>query len=94
MPYVMVSNAQSREQYEGVAKALRLDEERPQGLLLHAASETNGGSVEIVDVWESQEAMTAFQNDRLFPTFEAAGLGELVTAEDQPVAYEPFHFLG
>ncbi len=94
MPAVMVSASPSRELYDRVDSELKLSESRPDGLIVHAASETSDGTVEIVDVWESVEAMRRFQEDRLFPAFQAAGVMELVQQAGPPTPREPFHYVG
>lgn len=73
MPIVMVSNAPSRALYEQVAAEAHIDAERPDGLIIHTASETGDGSVRIVDVWESQQHVDDFERTRLIPAFEAIG---------------------
>jgi hypothetical protein len=93
MPVVQVSRADNRAQYESVAGQLDMAGNRPAGLILHAASETPAGDVEIVDVWESAEAAKAFETGRLFPIFEAVGLMDDLSSRDQPVAYEPFDYV-
>jgi heme-degrading monooxygenase HmoA len=93
MPVVQVSQAGSRGEYESVSSQLDLQGDRPPGLILHSASETASGEVEIVDVWESAEAARAFEQERLLPIFEAAGLMDAIGSRPQPVAYEPFDYL-
>ena len=46
-----------------------------EGLLTHTAGEADGG-FRVVDVWESEEAMNDFRDNRLFPAIKAA-VGEL-----------------
>ena len=94
MPFVMVSSAPGREQYDAVSAHLGLDDARPDGLLLHSASETPAGSIEIVDVWSSREQMQAFERERMFPAFQASGMAEQMAGTERPQAREPFHFLG
>jgi hypothetical protein len=43
-----------------------LGDERPAGLVTHAAGPTEGG-VRIIDVWESEDAQQRFLSERLFP---------------------------
>ena len=43
MPIVMVSHAPSRDLYEQVAATAHIDTERPEGLIIHTASETAEG---------------------------------------------------
>jgi hypothetical protein len=75
MSIVMVSHAPSRDLYEQVAAEAHIDVERPDGLIIHTASETADGTVRIVDVWESQQHVDAFERTRLIliPAFEAIG---------------------
>ena len=94
MPIVMVTTAPSRDLYEQVTKLVDLAAERPTGLILHAASELAGGEVQIVDVWESDGARMAFGETRLFPAFEAAGVGHLVQTAPPPPAHPTFDFVG
>lgn len=93
MPVVQVSHAPSRAEYEKVSEHLALGDERPEGLIVHAASETAAGEVEIVDVWESAEALQRFAQERLFPAFEAAGVAEQAMQGERPTAYEPFDYV-
>jgi hypothetical protein len=89
----MTSRADSRAVYESVAGSLDLESNRPPGLILHAASETENGEVELVDVWESAAHMEAFEQQRLFPAFEAAGILKTVRDQPRPVAREPFDYV-
>jgi hypothetical protein len=93
MPIVQVSQANSREQYEAVSNVLDLSSNRPAGLILHSASETASGGVEIVDVWESAEQAGAFERERLFPAFAATGVMDEISARPRPIAYEPFDYV-
>jgi hypothetical protein len=76
-----------------VTNRVDLASDRPAGLILHAASETETGQVQIVDVWESAEHAGAFARARLFPAFEAAGVMHEIQSRPQPVPYEPFDYL-
>jgi hypothetical protein len=73
MPIVMVSHAPSRDLSEQVAAEAHTDAERPDGLIIHTASETADATVRIVDVWESQQHVDEFERTRLVPAFEAIG---------------------
>ncbi len=61
----------SREQYD------RLDEElgseKPEGLIVHAAGESDSG-VRIIDVWESKQQFERFQSERLGPAMRKVGI--------------------
>ncbi len=90
MPIVFISQAPSRELYEQVAAETHVDAERPAGLVVHTASELADGSVRIIDVWESQEDVDAFERDRLGPAFAAVGAP---TGPPQREVIEPFHVI-
>lgn len=93
MPLVMVSKAFSRAEYESVAEKLAMATDRPDGLVLHAASETDDGEVQIVDVWESAAHAEQFERERLFPAFASTGMMERAEALGRPAAYEPFDYI-
>ena len=90
MAIAQVSNAPSRELYDAVVKQLDLEGRRPDGLLIHAASELPSGEVQIIDVYESREALETFAQSRLFPAFAAAGVDDIAMRGERPVAYEAF----
>jgi len=62
--------AASWEQYGRVAAALV--EPAPAGLLLHVAGPTDEG-FRTVDIWESEDAWSRFQTERLAPAIAALG---------------------
>lgn len=88
MTFMQVSGAPDRESYEKV-RAL-LPEAAPHGLVVHAAAELPDGTVQIVDVYETREAMEQFVTTTLFPAFEAAGVMADVLARPKPSPYEAF----
>lgn len=90
MPVVQVAYAPSRENYEKVAALVRLADDRPNGLILHTAHELPDGRVQIVDVYDSSEALHAVGEERVIPAFASAGVLELAMAEGRPTAYEAF----
>lgn len=53
-------------QYDEVNSKMNTAGDPPDGLLAHTA-ETLGDKMRVVDVWESQEALEKFTNDRLMP---------------------------
>lgn len=54
--------------YDGVQEALGTRDDPPAGGLVHSAGfDEDAGVFRIFDVWESEEAWTAFLNDRLLP---------------------------
>ncbi len=89
MPVAMVSHADSKAEYESIPDVLN---PKPQGLLMHAASELPDGRVQIIDVWQDQATAQNWAETVLFPAFRDAGLLEKMMAGPQPEAYETFHF--
>ena len=89
MPVAMVSYADSKAEYDAVPAVMN---PKPQGLLVHAASELPDGRVQIIDVWQDQATASTFAETVLFPAFRQAGVLEQMMAGPQPVAYETFDF--
>ncbi len=58
------------ETYDAVNAKARVDEEPPEGLLMHSMGNA-GGSWQIVDVWESEEHAQRFDGERLTPAIQA-----------------------
>jgi hypothetical protein len=61
------------EQYNNVMKHLGLDAKPPKGGIFHVAG-FSGGSVRVLDLWESQQLFETFQKERLAAAVEAAGI--------------------
>jgi hypothetical protein len=72
MAILLVSSAPSREIFDSVDRITRIEADRPEGMLMHAAAEQADGSVVIVDVWESADHAREFEEKRLFPAFAQA----------------------
>jgi len=70
----------SREHYDRVNAQITKD---PEGLILHASAETDGG-VLIVDVWDSKEANERFERELLLPALQQTGFA----AEAVPLRQE------
>jgi hypothetical protein len=45
----------------------------------------------VVDIWESDAAMDAFERDRLFPAFAAGGMADAMQAP--PMRHSTFHLV-
>ena len=69
MTVVLKGMAPSREAYEALNAKMGTVENPPTGLIVHTATEVGGG-IEIIDVWESQAHVDAFDNDRLIPAMK------------------------
>ena len=73
--------------YERVNEAMDVDNNPPEGLIIHAAGEVNG-KWKLVDVWESEAAFEKFRDERLMPAVIQAMGQEVVDAG--PPATESF----
>src|SRR3954464_12828199 len=73
---IMESPGATTDQYDKVNEimGIRGDEDATEGLVQHVAAESDDGIV-IVDVWESQEALGRFFQERLGAALEQGGLG-------------------
>jgi hypothetical protein len=86
----------TEEMYDAVNE--RMGGEMPAGMLLHAAGRDESGTFEIVDVWESRDAMRRFEDERLRPAI-AAVMGERgMDAEQAPppnqTTFETYRMMG
>ncbi len=52
--------------YDATQARIKVDENPPEGLLMHSAGEADG-VWQIVDVWESEEHARRFDDERLGP---------------------------
>ncbi|MEA2126428.1 MAG: hypothetical protein QOI80_3210 [Solirubrobacteraceae bacterium] len=93
MPLILIAEAKNREIYDAVASQANIAADRPAGLVLHSAGETETGAVRIVDVWESAEHAAAFERDRLFPAMREAGMPEPSGPPAGHEQYEPFDYV-
>ena len=60
----------TREDYDRLNGEIGQD---PEGLILHTAAE-KGGGIQVIDVWESEDAYRRFEQQTLGPAFGSAGL--------------------
>jgi hypothetical protein len=90
MAVVQVSTAASREQYDSVRAHVDVAGALPAGLIVHAAAELPSGEIQIVDIFESEEALAAFGADKMTPAFRQAGISEQIAARPALVAYPAF----
>ena len=63
----------SQDQYEQVLHATSPDEQPPAGLLHHAAGPSASGWC-VMEVWESQEALERFFQEKLGAALQSAGI--------------------
>jgi hypothetical protein len=58
--------------YDAAAAELELDTHHPLGLIMHGATQT-GSTMEIAQVWESEEYALRYDEEHLKPALEAVG---------------------
>ena len=64
----------TKEQYEQLRDEVHWERKLPPGAVFHAAAFDDAGARHVADVWESQEALNAFVEQRLMPAFQKLGL--------------------
>jgi hypothetical protein len=74
------------ETYDQVNATMGVEQDPPEGLLMHCAGEVDG-AFQIVDVWESEEAARRFDAERLGPAV-AAVMGAAPPGEPPTTMYE------
>ena len=72
-------------QYNQVLRALDLDKNPPNGGILHVAG-FEGGTLRVLDIWDSQQSFERFQKDRMTAAVQKAG----ITSQPQ-VQFCPVH---
>jgi hypothetical protein len=53
--------------YDAVKEKLNVEQDPPDGMIIHTAGFTDEGVFRIFDVWESEEQHARFMTDRLMP---------------------------
>ena len=82
---IMDLEGATTEQYEAVNAAIGIDENNlPQGLIQHAVGPTDEGGLLIVDIWESEEDLGRFIEEKAVPAMQQAG----VESQAQPRVHE------
>ena len=71
------------EMYERVQEKVGVQADPPAGLIVHTIGEANGG-LQIVDVWESEEAAQKFGEERLRPAVMEVAAAHGVDASSPP----------
>jgi hypothetical protein len=72
----------SRDEYDRLNAEIRDD---PEGLIVHTASE-KGGTMRVIDIWESKDAYERFEQEMLFPAMGRIGM----SAPDSPPPRDEF----
>jgi hypothetical protein len=74
----------TQDQYNQVMRNLDLDKNPPAGGIFHVAGFT-GGTLRVLDVWDSQQAFEKFQKDRLTTAVQKAGITTQPKVQFSPV---------
>jgi hypothetical protein len=77
----------SAEIYDAVSAKLDVENDPPEGIIVHTAIAEEGKGLRIVDVWESREAFESFREQRLMPAVESV-LSERGITPAGPPTYE------
>ena len=62
------------DQYDAIMAKLGMDANPPAGGVLHMATVTDDG-VEVVEVWQTEQAFNGFLQQRLLPVVSELGIG-------------------
>lgn len=68
----IVNRPVDREMYDAINAKLDLDRQHPLGLIMHGASEV-GGTIQVAQIWDSEEYARRFDEDQLQPVLRALG---------------------
>lgn len=71
----IINRGMDRETYETMREVLDIDHQHPLGLIMHGASEI-GGTMQVAQVWESEEYAQAFDRDLLTPVLQTLGVSD------------------
>jgi hypothetical protein len=63
----------TEQQADAILRELGLTDKPAPGQIFHVEGMT-GGTIRVVDVWESEEAFGQFMQERLGPAFQRAGV--------------------
>jgi hypothetical protein len=58
--------------YDAIAAEVDIEHEHPLGLIMHGAAQV-GGTVQVAQVWDSEEYARRFDEERLTPALHALG---------------------
>ena len=65
----------TQEQYDAASQALGITAENmPEGGVLHVAGPSPRGGWRVVEVWESEEAARAFDEEKVLPVLRSVGV--------------------
>jgi hypothetical protein len=83
---IFKTNAVTKEKYEALRKEVDWEHQHPDGELVHAAAFDNSGNFCVADIWESEEHLNNFINNRILPAIKKINMpmpeGEIFQIND------------
>ena len=70
--------------YDAVNEKLGVEDDKPAGMIAHAAIDEGENGMRIVDVWESTDAFESFRDSRLLPAIQAVAEEKGIPLEGPP----------
>jgi hypothetical protein len=70
----------TQEHYDRLAGEVTPDGKLPAGCLTHVSAPLPSGGWQVVDVWESREAMDRFTTEKIMPAAQRLGIPQPATA--------------
>ena len=67
---IFKTNAVTKQMYEELRKEVDWEHQHPDGALLHAGAFDDSDKFCVADIWESQEHLNNFINNRLLPVMK------------------------
>jgi hypothetical protein len=64
----------TKEQYDALHDAMVLGGTLPAGCLFHVSTPLPGGGFQVIDVWESAEALNRFNEQTVMPAAQRIGI--------------------
>jgi hypothetical protein len=60
----------TKQMYEELRKEVDWEHNHPTGVIFHAASFDNSGNIRVADIWESEQDLNNYFNNKLKPVME------------------------
>ena len=67
----IVNRGMSRELYRAMREMMDIDRKHPLGLIMHGVSEVEDGTMQVAQIWDSEEYAQRFDEELLKPALEA-----------------------
>jgi len=93
--FKILDDDRSTTNYDHIIGRLGLDQDPPEGLVVHTAGwDERAGVFRIVAVWQSADTANAFMRDRLQPILDEGPVNPVLREEpDLESMYETHHFV-